>query len=191
MRVTLTGVTILGLFSCSSENDPARYIKWVEDPANGLHIIHAMDSMEYQIQFAPHEYLVLMNNKRTRIDEAVMLGELQQYAGTDYFIFRIARKNLPASQGIGTTWYGSMQDYLSFGLARDLRLLSNGDTGECVLYQFDGENPVTHELRFTLAFKATAPGTKELVFDDRAFTDRRLRFVVTGDAIASIPKLSI
>ena len=177
--------------ACSSSGHaPQDYVAWVEDPKNGLHQEAVVGEYRYAVQYAPHEYLALMNNKREVANAKALINDLESYSGFDYFILRIANGQtfLPSGQSLNEKWYGESHDYFAFWFQQDLIMAVAGDTLPCQVYHFEGENSMKQQLSFMIAFENDMSGSRTLVIRDRAFTNDRIEFLFDEERIASIPK---
>lgn len=194
MKSILSIWSVALLSACGSESmSPEAYATWVEEAGNGLCLVQQVNGIEYKVQYAPHEYLALMNNRRTGLTRQSLREELEDYSGSEYFVVSIRNTNpaTSANNTVGQKWYEPVQDYLQFDMQRDLKLIANNDTLQCAAFHFEGENHLKQQLNFMVAFECDMPGSKNLVFTDRAFSNQQLFFAFDTKTVESIPKLRI
>ena len=208
MRDTMEGqvnkinliILILGgliLSSCSSMLEPQEYLRWVESEDNGMFGIKTIENMEYRIHYKPHDYIALkslLDNDISEFDKKKEeLGDLQ------YFTFQlktVTGSNSPLKYNLQTeNEYYDRIAYLSFGIQKDLKLIENGDTLNCVLAVFERNYNIAPVSTFSLAFETKLGQheihTKEFVFTDKVFKNGPIRIQIKEKDIKNIPELKI
>jgi hypothetical protein len=183
-------------FSCNpSILSPTEFIKWIEDEENNLIQTKTINDLEYKLQYKPIEYIVAKDKVLGDIDfskKRIELGDLQ------YFTFQIkilGSTQTPLKYNLSSeNEYYERIKYFSFEIQRDLKLIVNNDTLNCVLAHFERTFNISPTATFSLAFEnnnETEIFDKEFIYTDKVFNTGPLRFIIKKQDIIDIPELKL
>jgi len=131
-----------------------RYIKWIRDYDNNVHVQAMHNDFIFDLQFQPSAYILLQRGIENYSDSA-RSRELDALSALQYYTLSISRKDkgdLIVSGANTPSEKEERQYYLSYRLQDDITLEENGKILPCVLYH--GERPAVAGSRtFVLAFE--------------------------------------
>ena len=194
---TLLLMTILQVKNCSTGEkqllDAAQYIAWVENPDNGLFVTKQMNDIVYSLQYKPHQYEAMLQEKRPMSD-AEMKSEVDSLSDMQYYTFRIGtltgadvqRYNLADDNE-----YYARLEYFALQMEKDIQLIDGQDTLPCLLFHFERTYGIDPRATFVLAFdaKKKSSGNKTLMYTDRAFGSGPVLLTINASDLAEIPEL--
>lgn len=185
---------------------PQEYMAWVRNPRNGLRTEKAIGDYVFTLQYQPVEYTALLNSES--LDPGEVRSELEGLRGLQYFSFRIStrdeRSDVLKFKLRSPRQYEERVEYFAFGMQKDLRVIEEGDTLECVHEHFERTYGVSPYSDFTLAFQSSGsrttagpPGAgghaadKTFIFDDAILGVGPVRMTIPGRALDRIPGVTI
>ena len=194
----LLGLVLL-LTACGQPNSlaPQAYRNWVENPENGLRTSKALNGYRFQLQYRPHDYVLLHENSGQVDDPKGWPEALKDLEGLQYYTLRIATEDgsvspLQANLQSETEYYDRLA-YLSNSIAADLSLIQGTDTLPCRLHHLERTYQMAPYSQLVLAFEdAPADGSdRQLHFRDRMFGTGVVNLRISGQALAEQPQLKI
>ena len=180
-------VFCLLLMSCGNSLKPEAYIKWMENPKNGLNKSRSLGSVQYTVQYKTPEYSMLKNNTLEEVNT-------DGHSGIHYFGLtldpvdqksQLLHVNLASEQD-----YFARMQYFNFNFKNDIYLNINGKQLPCEYYLFESTGKITPGLTFTLGFDAQKEkGDLQVVINDRVFGTGGINFLFKEKTLNNIPKL--
>lgn len=176
----------IGILGCGKSLGPEAYIKWMENPKNGLNKSKKFGPVEYTVQYKSGDYIMLKNNSK----ESVKISN----TGIRYFGLSMepvdGKSQLLYINLMDQNEYIARVQYFSFDFKRDISLNVNGKTFPCEYYLYENTGNVMPGLKFTLGFDIGAEqGDIQLNLNDRVFGNQSLNFLFKHKTITNIPKL--
>ena len=169
------------------------FVKWIENPENGLRRSKESEGFEVIAQYRPVAYIICSESKNKTLTPEQYEKRKLQLDGMEYYQVRL-RSTLGDPLMFGSSdqnVYHMRNNYLMFGQKEDISLLRNNDTIPCSLYHFVNYQGLAPYADILLGFTAdtTFNGEHELIYNDRVFGFGPLHFTFTEDEIKSVPEL--
>lgn len=191
LRHILLGVLLMlisfGVSGCNRPLSPESYIKWIENPKNGLRKSKSMGPVIYTIQYKTPDYIMLKNNAWNE-------GTNNRNSSIHYFgltLNPVDKKSqlLYINLSNEQEYYARMQ-YYNFDFKKDIELNINGNLLPCEYYFFENNGKITPELTFTLGFDTQGKtGDLQLVINDRVFGNGGINFLFKEKTVNNLPRL--
>jgi hypothetical protein len=182
--------------------EPAEYIKWLEDPKNGLLVKGITDDEKFQLnlQYTPNEVLAFQSltpEQRANISGSRWDSLVNSYNKIDYFKLDISSTTLqdPLTEDTKAKEdYYEKLNYLTFDMQHKISLVCQKDTLPCVLYHYERTYNTTNFCRVMLAFDTekidrTAP--RQLIIQDDRLGIDTVGFSFANAKFKEIPNLKI
>lgn len=181
---------------------PVAYVKWMQDPKNGLNIKKEMKDFKFTVQYEPAEYIVANFEKDPYLKTSVLNSQKNKYSDLQYYTLEISCPS--AGKDLLTIGIDDQQDYLkrenyySFDFEHKIYLIDNGrDTLSCALFNYAPNYGIAPHINFSFAFKKNneelkngiSLSDKTLVIEDEIFGNGILQFNIKRDAINNIPTM--
>lgn len=172
------------------------YVRYVENPANGLNVSKEVQDMVYTLQYKPLPYVIALEE----MNDTLFLQHLGQreteLKDMQYFTLRLEAKNnsqelLKYNLSDEEQYYERVK-YFSFDMQRDIYLRDGNDSLPCLLYHFERTYGAAPYAKFVLGFvvsKANRAVTKEFVFNDRAFNGGSIHLKISDQDIKRVPQV--
>ncbi|MDP2387989.1 MAG: hypothetical protein Q8M29_16565 [Bacteroidota bacterium] len=184
--------------SVPSSLGPKDYINWIEDPGNGLIADKTIGEFTFSAFYKPLDYLALSDLEIDSTLKEELPKKIKEYEGMDYFSFRI-NSNADQSEllrvGIKEeSEYYARLEYFSFKMQNDFKLISGGDTANCVLYHYERVYGLAPHASFVLGFPKNVNSkntAKQLLFEDKIFNKGNIYITIPKEKLNHIPKLEI
>ena len=78
------------LVGCSQEElQPKAYVKWVENPENGLHMEVEKSGVKLKLQYQTPAYTVLNELRQNQVETKVLLDRTKAKMGMEYFTLKM------------------------------------------------------------------------------------------------------
>lgn len=190
MRKLSLIIVVLGVMlitSCDQALTPESYIKWVENPENGLCKSKMLGPVKYTVQYKTPEYIMLKNNNWEKMENNSEPGihyfglHLDPFDGETQLLYI----NLASQQE-----YMDRTQYFNFSFKNDIYLNVNGKPFPCEYYFFESTGNIEPGLTFTLGFDShSEKGDIQLVINDRVFGNGGLNFLFKEKTLNNLPKL--
>ena len=194
---TLTSwfIVFLSLLGCKSKSLPAdAYLEYCVDTNNTIKTSKTMGQVKLDLVYQPAD-LVILQRSRSAVLTMRTLDSLRKSYDTLQFYTLTLENMMGHSEPIkaqgDTQLYSDFINYFSFQAQRDIKLLQNGDTLDCILYHFERSYSLAPKNKINLAFKNKGKGDRMLVYDDQAFGLGRTYLTIKQKMIDDFPKLEI
>jgi hypothetical protein len=201
MRTTITyllffAVMILG--SCNKGVQPQDYVRYVENPKNGLKVNQEVNGVDYSLQFEPVEYCVMLEKRSFSIPLEVFKEEYNRFKGLEHYTFRINRTSMDSLvNGLGDTskYKKSVKEYFDFRIQKDIKMVMGQDTVPCSICQPDANTGISQYYTFSLGFStkddSKSQADRIFVYENKILHTNKVTLCVKGKDITSIPVLKM
>ncbi len=178
--------SLLVFFGCQTDLDEKAFLKWVENPENGLNKTKKTAEYVYSVLYKPAAYKAILANRKI---------ELEDLEVSDFLNFTLT---LGVDKDIDFVDYhagvnGNKQailDYLAFSFQNDIWLETNGKKVPCALYHFERSFDLKSTRKINLGFQIEDKGIKniKLVIAPKFNTSGKVKFSFD---LTHIPKVKI
>ena len=180
------------------ELSPSDYVRYITDDENGLIDTKEIGRYKFELQYKPIDFLALRFYNKTQ-DKKNFQEEIQNRIGLQYYTLKIgltdSNNDIMTDNLISNDDYYKRVEYFSFGIQRDLKVVSNRDTFDCKLLHFERVYGLTQYITFTLGFEANDSDKKiyekVFIYDDKIFSTGTIKLRIKEEALSNIPKLII
>lgn len=131
--------------SCARELEKAEYIRWVQDPKNGLHVIKATSGFVFDLQYQPSDYLWLQSGDQNQATLANQPDNIQHYL--------LSVSELDPELGLDNNEKQERLYYFSYLFQNDIHLEEDGNLEPCMLYHYEGQRSTGNKRIFLLGFE--------------------------------------
>lgn len=189
---------VLIIASCGSgkTKSAGEFVKWCDDPGNGLVLKKELGQFSFTLCYTPSEYLAIKElSKGKELNQVYMDSALKEYSDLQYFTLRLGslhggeflRQEITKEQDYFDRiyYYNSLVD-------KDIFLVEGNDTLKCVMHHFERTYSVAPYDNLLLAFekgKGNAP--KKVVYDDHILGTGPVIITISEEAINNIPHISL
>jgi hypothetical protein len=173
--------------SCSRQLGKEEYIKWVQDPKNGLHTVKQSDEYVFDLQYQPANYVWLQSGEPAPIHAPNESDNIQHYL----LRVSVADPELDLiNNNIDDAEKQAKLYYFSYLFQNDIQLEENGKLFPCVLFHFEKNQVIKGGRTFLLGFENNEPKEKEvkIVIQSQQFGSLPIRIKVNKE---NIPTLKI
>lgn len=195
----VTGTLTLTIWGCSQVGlEPLSFVRWVENPANGLRVTKTMGAITYMLQYKPVEYIVAMEEKTQNLKKSTLNERVSELDGMQYYSLRLSPssgdQDVLSQNMQSENDYLRMVNYFSFELEQDLYLVDGGDTLGCKLFHFVRDYGIGQNSDFVLGFdipesQAKKTQRKVFVIDDHLFENGIIKLEIDANDLEEIPEL--
>lgn len=195
-------IALLLLFSSCWQYDelsPLEYVKWIENPSNGLVLEKEQNELIFKLQYKPIEYVVASQERKIELPESVFAKAKSQMDGLQYFTLRLRSGNeeqpLLDKDRMTLEEYDQRVNYFSFGMQNDLVLFDGQDSLRCLLYHFERAYNLTDENTFLLGFdlpsNQEAINSKKLIYKDQFLGVGQIELTIDKANLSNIPQINL
>lgn len=175
---------------------PQEYVRYVQDPDNGLRIEKKINDIVFTAQYEPVDYLLLR-------DVSTSVGQInearEESDDTEYFVLRIgsAGRGPLIEKKDDLSRYNARLDYCNMLMQKDVVLVKGNDTIPCGMFQFERNFGMTSYNNFLLGFigetpaSQSAPQDMTLIFYDGLFNSGAIKLRIDAEDLKRIPKLKM
>jgi hypothetical protein len=173
-------------------------MQYVEKISNGLKVVKSINNYEFQLQYKPVEYVALLELGRNDFTRTELEEMKKKFGSQLYFTLNIRNKNSSDElfKDLGKTEEEKEKylNYFSFELQNRLKLVSDKDTADCILYHYERNFSVSPENKIVLGFENNefnGSKNKDINIDlqDTALKCGDVTFTVQANALDDIPSL--
>lgn len=202
--------TILILLACSavlltafwtgakSTLDPRAYVRWIEDPANGLRLVRKSHDVQFELQYRPADYIIAQENAKPVLDEKFHTDRQAQLGDMMYFTLAIqsGSTDIMMHNMKDESEYYQRANYYALDFQQDIRMVIEKDTLPCSMYQFENTYGVTPYIKMLLAFSGSHRSKLEtsnpvILVNDRVFGGGLMRFEYQHTQLNAVPKIQL
>lgn len=197
MRVVAIIFVGVLFYSCSQDSlSPSEFMRWVEDPNNGLNKSKTIGAFELQIQYKPLEYIAVQEGRSELISESEVQTRIDELEGLDYYTLRIGSlegTEMIQSGAVSEQEYQSRSFYFDALAFQDMKLVAGGDTLACVLYHFERNYGLAPYNNMVLAFEKPMhrDSDRQFIFEDQVLGLGPVKFTIAYQDISSVPPLKL
>jgi len=192
-NIGIIGFLISFFFMSCGEKElaPLEYMKWVQNPENGLLIKEQMKNYNFTLQYQPLTYTVINELQQENLEEEILKEAIATREGLQYFTFKMATTSNKAIFSGNKNLTDSTRHYLNYEIQKDFCLLETGDTLPCKLFHFENTNGMTPYDTFVLGFESSinVNNDKTFLFKANVLDLDWIAIKIEGMAINSIPKV--
>lgn len=192
-----TGISIL-VISCKTLFAPADYVKWIENPANGLKQDHEVKGVHFELQYKPVDYIIANENAKNELSESFHQQRKEKLG--DLFYFSLSLKsgtqdllmhNLDEEQE-----YYQRVNYYALDFQQDIKMLIGSDTLPCLMYQFENTYGVAPYIKMSLAFSGkkkeqALKNNFSILIYDRVFGGGWLNYSFDNKKMNAVPEIKV
>jgi hypothetical protein len=193
--------TIMNTIS-SNSMEVLDYVKWIEDPENGLVKTKKLEKYRYSLLYKPNDYMIAKDLAALKIAQAEYDSLQEVYKGFEYYTFSIEdtsfHDELLKSGLTSRGQYDKRLMYYSFEMQKDIQLISGTDTIPCSLLHYERTFNVSPKANFLIGFPVTTKQkksgkqvSKTFVYEDRVFKTGIVKLRIEDEAIKEIPAIKI
>lgn len=187
---SLVWVSIL-LVGCTGSLSPVQLVSWLEAPENGLTVEYPQEDYVLRMTVLPAQLLAYKQFQvleEPYTDSAFDAVEKQFKTGR-YFRFIIDFNENPSA---AKSFLEEHSDYLNFYLARDLVLVTEGDTVPCAMANLERSANISPKLMYEVAFDVPEDGSNKdfsLIYTGELSNNEPLLFTYSRNDLMNIPHL--
>jgi len=183
-----------------NELAPAEYEAWYVEEKKSLQAEKQVGELKFELQYRPADHVLLLDTKNMQLSAAELEARRRELAGLQHFTLRLSAEghtdDLLKFRLSNAGEYASRVEYFAFGLQKELKLVEDGDTLPCVLFQYERTFGVSPYSTFVLAFPAREPKKKSaqdktLIYNDVIFGSGPVKLTVRGERIDEVPQLTL
>jgi hypothetical protein len=188
-------ILIFLLSSCSEELVPREFIRYIENPNNGLLVGSKVNGVKYTLQYQPPDYLVMLELKSFSIPSKTFQEQYNRFKGIEHYVLHIDRKemdSLAAKAKDTATIRKGMIEYLDFKIKKDIKLVEGNDTIPCGIAECESSMGMFPYYSFVLGFNTKDySGDREIIYGNKMIGTGDIKLVLKGKSIRKIPKLKM
>ncbi|MCW3084172.1 MAG: hypothetical protein JWP12_1538 [Bacteroidetes bacterium] len=176
--------------------DAAAYVRWMQDPENGLKKEKKIDELTFSVQYKTPEYVTCMELRGRPCTDSVLRKNIGELKDMQYYDLKIllndGSSELLKYKNTSPQQYNDRVNYFAFGMQNDLALVDGNDTLRCDLYHYERAYDVTPSATMLLGFIKKSNNDKNdktLIFYDRTFNKGMLKFKFAATGLYNKPKL--
>ncbi len=200
-RILIIIFIIFSFVSCSPKVlDAPDYVKWVKENKAKISATKTIDDFVFSVEYQPTEFLVL--SQMPNASEETFNKEVKEMNGLLYFVFKVGLKSgveSPIKFGVtSSNEYQERITYFSFNVQKELKLMINSVTYNCVLHHFERTYDMVPYVTCMLGFEKPENYSQVLLQDDIQFiyNDKvwglgTVKLLIKKNSINRIPILNI
>jgi len=149
------------LLSCTTTLSPDEYVKWVENPKNGLRSLKNSGELHFDVQFQPSDYLWLQSGKIMEYEESKVSNQ-----GVQHYLLKITSQTPEVDwlkSGYDRSAYQTRLYYFSYLFQNDISVLENGLAIPCAMYHLEQAQGGNYTKTFLLGFENKFPSSETAV----------------------------
>lgn len=198
MKKSALYISILLTISCTKTKlDPTGYAQWVENEENGLKVQRKTGNFEFELQYKPADYMVLMEQKK-KVTARSLEQRKRELGAMQHYTLKI--KALDQTRDIlrsGITderqYYERLEYFMSY-MQDDISLVEGTDTLPCLLFHFERNYGLAPYSSMVLAFESDTIKKQQVpdrtfVYNDPVLGTGVVELSIKGRSIANCPAL--
>jgi hypothetical protein len=183
------------LVSCHRELVPREYVRYVENPENGLLVNSKVNGVSYTLQYQPTDYLVMLELKSFSIPPETFQTEYNRFKGMEHYVFHIDIKewdSLISHAKDTVVVRKGMTEYLDFKIQKDIKLVEGSDTIPCGISECESSMGMYPYYSFVLGFNVKDKSNdREFIYGNKNIGTGNIKLTVKSKSIQNIPKLKM
>jgi len=201
MKILITYTILFSaiiLVSCNKGMPPAEYVKYVENPNNGLKIKQEVNGVSYSLQYEPVAYCVMLEKRSFSIPDDEFKTEYDRFKGLEHYTFRIdkgAMDSLVNKLGDTSKYKKGVAEYFNFWIQKDIKMITGNDTIPCSICEGDANTGMAQYYTFSLGFSYKndpEPQTdRYIVFNNKILHTGNITMCVKEKDVKNIPVLKM
>lgn len=196
-KLFIAAVIVLSATGCNRHSlNQTDYVRYVQNDKNHLKKAVKMQDMEFDIQYKPYDYIMLLESRNNPAYDKVK--RLKQLEGTAWFNISFKKTNTEVSalkEGAASLdEYDQRLNYFLNYAAKDIVLVYGGDTLKPSSYLFENNYNIGPEETMVVGF--IFPGKDQqpikdmqISYYDRLFHNGIIKASFSAAAIKDIPNL--
>ncbi|MGN6569630.1 MAG: hypothetical protein ACTHJ0_16845 [Flavipsychrobacter sp.] len=196
-KLFIAAVVLLSFISCGKQTlNTADYVRYIQDDKNHLKKAVKVQDMEFDIQYKPYDYIVLLESHNNAAYDKTK--RLKQLAGTAWFNISFHKTSTEMSAlkdgAMSLDDYDQRLNYFLNYAAKDITLVYGGDTLKPISYLFENNynvGPVeTMVVGFIFPDKDPRPlKDMQISYYDRLFHNGIIKASFSAETLKDIPNL--
>lgn len=195
VKIVIVGFVLSG---CKDNNnlEAKDFVVYVENVNNGLRISKEIGDQKIEVQYKPLEYMSAKECIKTRstVNKADLEDYRKKHAALQYFTLRYSMKNKTSVLKYGLSnenEYFERQNYFSFGLENDIKLIEGKDTLSCALFVFERNYNLSPDVTFEIAFEKRSDlvSDKIVMINDKSLNIGNVNIKIAKSDLENMPKL--
>lgn len=191
----------LSLIACNNNRvSPKDFVNWVDSGENGLIKEKEVNGYKIISKFIPAQYVAVKETyiENKEFDKSTYQKKLNELNSQYYIYLQISptsgnQSTLRSNLKDASEYYYRIE-YFNFLAQNDLYLITNDDTLNCSLSNFENNFEINPFNNWQISFEKPAkPLTGDLVFmwDDQALGIGRIRFTYNLKELNNIPTITL
>jgi hypothetical protein len=174
---------------------PLDYIKYIENPKNGLNITKSEGLNDYQLQFKTAEYMIAKSEEKVELEKSFVQKEKKEFGNVSYFTLKIKTNSGEQDilkEGVSSAEeFGGRVAYFSFFMQQDLFLVRDKDTTPCSIFHFERTYGIAPYCTVLFGFENKDNKNEgcQILYSDRLFSKKILSFNLLEESLKKIPRL--
>lgn len=192
-HITLFGFVLIVVMSCgiaTRKMNAEEYLKWYSSQDFRWKASDTLQEIQYAVRFIPKEIELAQCISTKCKENKELKKELKEK--NNYWSFMLELKSSsPDIFKLGKTYSSNeMLTYLNAQVKQDIKGITlKGDTIDCVSSIY--EPLLSDRIRLLIAFESSNDGLEQILFQDKLFSNTKLKFNFLTFTNKSIPKLKI
>jgi|SRR6185312_8918102 len=174
---------------------PQEYVRYIENPDNGLLLSSTVNGVKYTLQYQPTDYLVMLELRSFSIPPEIFQEQYNRFKGIEHYVFRIDKRELDslATKAKDTAIIRKgMIEYLDFKIRKDIKLVEGSDTIPCGIAECEISAGMLPYYSFVLGFNTKNYwGDREFIYENKMIGTGLLKLVLKNSRVKRIPKLKM
>lgn len=203
VRNILTSITVtISLVSCNKGVAPQEYVKYIENPGNGLKITEQVNGVGYSLQYEPAAYCVMLEKRSFSIPQDIFKKEYERFKGLEHYTFRIEKSSIDSlvnKLGDTSKYKKAVAEYFDFWIQKDIKMIEGSDTIPCSICQADANTGIMQYYTFSLGFSnrntqdvpLNEQADRTILFNNKVLHTGNVKLDVKGKDVKSIPELKM
>src|ERR1700747_684946 len=88
--IAIISVLIIGWKRDVKSLTPVEYVKWIQNPENGLKVEKKMQGLTFSIQYKPATFIVANNERDPHLKNSILNSQINKYSELEYYAVRIS-----------------------------------------------------------------------------------------------------
>lgn len=182
--------------------NPVDYVQWVENSENGLAVSKQLAGLNFELQYTPHEYVILRDEPEQTFSAAEMEVMKSGISEMQYFTLRISDEksgDLLRNDVSCIEDFSARLAYFSSSMQHDLKLIEGNDTLSCLLFHFERTYGVDPRSTFLIGFPFSkssgmnipVSADKTFFFDDHELGTGPVYLTISSKELNQLPPLNL